>query len=445
MSLYISLLFNTDTSSSSSSSLIMEITTSTSNSFRSTGGEKEKEKDSFSSFASKIINKDKDKDKDKEKDKDSSSNNKESDKINRLLDKLKKQIEKEVQQKYAGDLKELEKYRSQSTKSSKSGNDLSSKLTKSPSLSSDLNNGGGGSGGGTVIASASLVTQKGTSTSNIHHHHHHTLGSSNTTKNDNNHQPVVLNIGGQIHQTLKSTLTKNSGYFEIYFGDYNTQPNPITNQYFIDKRCHYFHIILDYLRGEDIHNELKEGKVNIDVFKQELNYFEIDYSNLFPKHKFDKFTRHNSMDVAPGNYTITHRGEKDEPMGIISIKGFNSGSHQCRFRIDKICDDSYWMCFGTAYASTSSPSAIPFASSFSLSSRGQTYPECTEVLGRAGDWISGDVIRVELDFDTRTQRVINERTNKTETFLDLPTNIALFFYANLSNPGNQVSIICDHD
>jgi len=69
---------------------------------------------------------------------------------------------------------------------------------------------------------------------------------------------IKLNVGGRMFATSLATLTSHpDSYFGAMFSkQWNSKPAGEDGSYFIDKNPQVFHIILDYLRGEELDLEL---------------------------------------------------------------------------------------------------------------------------------------------------------------------------------------------
>ena len=89
-------------------------------------------------------------------------------------------------------------------------------------------------------------------------------------------EEVILNIGGKLFYTTKSTLTSQENMFYGLFSSGNFKPNK-RGEYFIDRNPEYFHIILDYLRGNDINYTMKE---NLMAFVIEFDYYSIQIREI---------------------------------------------------------------------------------------------------------------------------------------------------------------------
>ena len=86
-------------------------------------------------------------------------------------------------------------------------------------------------------------------------------------------EEVILNVGGTLFYTTKSTLTSQKNMFYAMFSSENFKPNK-RGEYFIDRNPKYFDIILDYLRG--IEDEEKWSQISSKkYFIMELDFYQI--------------------------------------------------------------------------------------------------------------------------------------------------------------------------
>jgi hypothetical protein len=90
-------------------------------------------------------------------------------------------------------------------------------------------------------------------------------------------EEIVLNIGGKLFFTSKSTLTSQENLFYFLFSSGKFKPNE-KNEYFFDRDPEYFDIILNYLRsGREINWSLIKSE---EDFVTELDYYQIQFNEI---------------------------------------------------------------------------------------------------------------------------------------------------------------------
>jgi hypothetical protein len=88
-------------------------------------------------------------------------------------------------------------------------------------------------------------------------------------------EEIVLNIGGKLFFTSKTTLTSQENIFFALFSSGNFKPNE-KNEYFFDRDPEYFDILLNYLRtGREINWKLIKSEKD---FVTEWDYYQIQFN-----------------------------------------------------------------------------------------------------------------------------------------------------------------------
>jgi len=88
-------------------------------------------------------------------------------------------------------------------------------------------------------------------------------GGSSPLKRERKKRIVKLNIGGQIFTTSLTTLTSQETFFSALFsGNFELEKDE-QGAYFIDRDPRNFHLILNYLRGQEIFfDDLSHTQIN---------------------------------------------------------------------------------------------------------------------------------------------------------------------------------------
>jgi DNA anti-recombination protein RmuC len=90
-------------------------------------------------------------------------------------------------------------------------------------------------------------------------------------------EKIKLNIGGTLFTTTIDTLTveQDTLFTGMFSGKFDMKPDD-DGEYFLDRNPEYFSIILDYLRGVDIEEQLLEySSAQLSQLIQEVDYYGI--------------------------------------------------------------------------------------------------------------------------------------------------------------------------
>jgi len=161
---------------------------------------------------------------------------------------------------------------------------------------------------------------------------------------------VKLNVGGKVFATSLATLTKYpNSYFGVMFSErWNTKPAE-DGCYFIDKNPNVFHIILDYLRGEELDLEITPTEKKHLIRDAQFYQLEELAEMLEGTAEF-VFTKSPNGDLSNNNKTFTkNRGGTGWNCNTLGSRGCLSGIHQWLVTLENNCTN---LMIGVAPAST---------------------------------------------------------------------------------------------
>jgi hypothetical protein len=152
---------------------------------------------------------------------------------------------------------------------------------------------------------------------------------------------------------------------------------------------------------------------------------------------FDKFF--GKIEISSDGKKVYHNGN-DEHSVVITKPMMQSGTHSCRFRIEKLGSD-YWISFGIINPKyLNSQNSYSLKTNYSLSSHSQKYISGIAETFNGMTFKTNDVIQMVINFSKKELLIQNETSNTQHVFNGIPVD-EYCFHLNIYDGNSRVSIL----